>query len=127
MSLAVLPSDLDDAAVAAEVAGLAGRLLLELQQGGPLAGQPLGDALAQGVIFRVLRAWRPMDAILSEEGARDRARLRQGRVWIVDPLDGTREFAELRRGTELAQEADVRRLLPKVVLEPVAGDLPVTA
>ncbi len=38
---------------------------------------------------------RPDDAVLSEEGADDPVRLRSQRVWIVDPLDGTREFSEL--------------------------------
>jgi 3'(2'), 5'-bisphosphate nucleotidase len=37
---------------------------------------------------------RPDDAVLSEEGADDPVRLRSQRVWIVDPLDGTREFSE---------------------------------
>ena len=37
---------------------------------------------------------RPGDAVLSEEGADDPVRLRSERVWIVDPLDGTREFSE---------------------------------
>jgi 3'(2'), 5'-bisphosphate nucleotidase len=40
---------------------------------------------------------RPADAVLSEEGADDKVRLRADRVWIVDPLDGTREFSELGR------------------------------
>jgi 3'(2'), 5'-bisphosphate nucleotidase len=40
---------------------------------------------------------RPDDAVLSEEGADDPIRLRSRRVWIVDPLDGTREFSELDR------------------------------
>jgi 3'(2'), 5'-bisphosphate nucleotidase len=41
-----------------------------------------------------LKAYRPDDIVLSEEGADDRARLDADRVWIVDPLDGTREFSE---------------------------------
>src|SRR5690606_455707 len=40
---------------------------------------------------------RPDDAVLSEEGADDHARLSAERVWIVDPLDGTREFSEAER------------------------------
>src|SRR5690349_10102157 len=44
-----------------------------------------------------LAAARPTDAVLSEEGADDPVRLRSERVWIVDPLDGTREFSELGR------------------------------
>jgi 3'(2'), 5'-bisphosphate nucleotidase len=44
-----------------------------------------------------LRRARPADAVLSEEGVDDAARLRSSRVWIVDPLDGTREFSEIGR------------------------------
>jgi 3'(2'), 5'-bisphosphate nucleotidase len=44
-----------------------------------------------------LRRARPSDAVLSEEGVDDAARLRSSRVWIVDPLDGTREFSEIGR------------------------------
>ena len=40
---------------------------------------------------------RPADAVLSEEGKDDSVRLTSRRVWIVDPLDGTREFSELDR------------------------------
>jgi 3'(2'), 5'-bisphosphate nucleotidase len=37
---------------------------------------------------------RPGDSVLSEEGKDDKRRLDARRVWIVDPLDGTREFSE---------------------------------
>jgi 3'(2'), 5'-bisphosphate nucleotidase len=53
-----------------------------------------GDAVAHRAILRTLRAARPEDAVLSEEAADDRARLSAHRVWIIDPLDGTREYAE---------------------------------
>ena len=46
------------------------------------------------LIMATLKAYRPDDAVLSEEGADDLARLDADRVWIVDPLDGTREFSE---------------------------------
>lgn len=52
-----------------------------------------GDALAQDWIARVLKQHRPDDSILSEEAADDHERLDNHRVWIIDPLDGTREFA----------------------------------
>jgi 3'(2'), 5'-bisphosphate nucleotidase len=42
----------------------------------------------------LLATHRPDDAVLSEEGKDDKARLEAKRVWIVDPLDGTREFSE---------------------------------
>lgn len=53
-----------------------------------------GDAGAQVVLSRLLAAARPDDAVLSEEAADDGARLSASRVWIIDPLDGTREFSE---------------------------------
>ena len=56
-----------------------------------------GDALAHQTITHILRASRPEDAVLSEEVADDRARLSADRVWIIDPLDGTREYGEAGR------------------------------
>ena len=53
-----------------------------------------GDRAAHEFLVRELADLRPDDAVLSEEGADDKARLDAERVWIVDPLDGTREFAE---------------------------------
>lgn len=56
-----------------------------------------GDQLAHEYLLGALADARPGDAVLSEEGADDRRRLSEPRVWIVDPLDGTREFAEPAR------------------------------
>ena len=56
-----------------------------------------GDRLAHERIVELLAGRRPDDAVLSEEGHDDRARLTSPRVWVVDPLDGTREFGELER------------------------------
>jgi 3'(2'), 5'-bisphosphate nucleotidase len=86
----------DDHALARELAGEAGRRLLELRAGG---GEPdllrkAGDRLSHEFLTAELAARRPGDLVLSEEGADDPARLAAGRVWIVDPLDGTREFGE---------------------------------
>jgi 3'(2'), 5'-bisphosphate nucleotidase len=53
--------------------------------------------LSHQYIVGALRAARPLDAVLSEEAADDPTRLRSDRVWIVDPLDGTREFGEADR------------------------------
>ncbi|MCX6467518.1 MAG: 3'(2'),5'-bisphosphate nucleotidase CysQ [Pseudonocardiales bacterium] len=72
---------------------MAGQELLRLRGRGSDAGRR-GDAAAQDVIARILRGARPADAVLSEEAADDPARLAADRVWIVDPLDGTREFGE---------------------------------
>ena len=53
-----------------------------------------GDRLSHEFLTAALAARRPGDVVLSEEGADDPARLTANRVWIVDPLDGTREFGE---------------------------------
>lgn len=63
--------------------------------GDPDALRAAGDKRAHDMLLTELGRWRPADAILSEEGVRDDpARLVNERVWIVDPLDGTREFGE---------------------------------
>src|SRR6185295_18043873 len=56
-----------------------------------------GDLRANDLLLERLAAERPADAVLSEESADDPARLDAERVWIIDPLDGTREFTELPR------------------------------
>lgn len=91
----------DDHAVAAEVAEQAGALLLALrEEHADLEGQELkdlGDRRSHELMTRLLGELRPDDAVLSEEGADDPVRLSASRVWIVDPLDGTREFSERPR------------------------------
>ncbi len=86
----------DDHALARALAGEAGRRLLELRARG--GDQDLlrkaGDRLSHEFLTAELAARRPGDVVLSEEGADNPARLAAGRVWIVDPLDGTREFGE---------------------------------
>jgi 3'(2'), 5'-bisphosphate nucleotidase len=86
----------DDDRLAAELAERAGQLLLDLRAEG---GEPddlrkAGDRLSHEFLAAELAVRRPGDAVLSEEGKDDRARLAADRVWIVDPLDGTREFGE---------------------------------
>lgn len=85
---------MNDARLAAEIAEEAGRLLLQIQAEG--ADGAKGDREANALILDRLRVARPDDAILSEESADDLVRLERHRVWIVDPLDGTREFADGR-------------------------------
>ncbi|MGA8248200.1 MAG: inositol monophosphatase family protein, partial [Nocardioides sp.] len=90
------PSDLDDHALSAWLATTAGTRLLEVRKQG-LAGRELkdaGDRAAQDLLARLLAEHRPADSVLSEEAADDKTRLSARRVWIVDPLDGTREFSE---------------------------------
>jgi 3'(2'), 5'-bisphosphate nucleotidase len=84
-----------DAGLAARLAGEAGRLLLALRAGGG-SGADLGergDRESNALLLERLGAARPGDAVLSEESADSAERLDAERVWIVDPLDGTREYA----------------------------------
>jgi 3'(2'), 5'-bisphosphate nucleotidase len=86
----------DDDRLATELAVRAGQLLLELRAGGGDPGdlRKAGDRLSHEFLAAELAARRPDDAVLSEEGRDDLGRLTADRVWIVDPLDGTREFGE---------------------------------
>jgi 3'(2'), 5'-bisphosphate nucleotidase len=86
----------DDHALARDLAGQAGSRLLELrvQGGDPDVLRKAGDRLSHEFLVAALAARRPGDVVLSEEGADNPARLGARRVWIVDPLDGTREFGE---------------------------------
>jgi 3'(2'), 5'-bisphosphate nucleotidase len=88
---------LTDAALAAAIAEEAGRLLLEVRDelgfDDPRALGAAGDKCANALILERLREERPSDGLLSEEAHDDLARLRRDRVWIIDPLDGTREFS----------------------------------
>ncbi|MFZ5746870.1 MAG: 3'(2'),5'-bisphosphate nucleotidase CysQ [Pseudomonadota bacterium] len=95
----MVDQSLSDAALAADIARQAGDLLLALQRSGAASGKELGDRGdrdANALILDRLRAARPDDAILSEESADDLSRCQCRRAWIVDPLDGTREYAEGR-------------------------------
>jgi 3'(2'), 5'-bisphosphate nucleotidase len=101
----VLPSHptIGDHELAARAATEAGRLLLEVRgqmerQGAwPEDVGDAGDRQAHLLLVDLLARERPDDAILSEEGRDDLARLDARRVWILDPLDGTREFSEQGR------------------------------
>ena len=90
---------LSDAALAAELTRRAGELLLALRDSGQFAGKELGaegDLRANALLLEGLAEARPDDAVLSEESQDDPVRLGAERVWIVDPLDGTREYGEGR-------------------------------
>src|SRR5580692_9682872 len=86
----------DDDRLAADLAAEAGRRLLALRAAGGAADdlRRAGDRSSHEFLAAELARQRPGDAVLSEEGADDLARLSSDRVWIVDPLDGTREFGE---------------------------------
>ncbi len=93
------PATMTDAALAAHLADLAGRLLITVREAGVFADKALGsagDATANQFLCHALRAARPDDGLLSEEERDNLARLEQSRVWIVDPVDGTREYGEAR-------------------------------
>jgi 3'(2'), 5'-bisphosphate nucleotidase len=95
---------LDDTELAVLAAEQAGQRLMELRGSG-LRGEELGragDQQANALIVKLLREHRPDDALLSEEQAPDPTRLQCSRVWIVDPLDGTREYSEPGNRTDWA-------------------------
>ncbi|WP_379923408.1 3'(2'),5'-bisphosphate nucleotidase CysQ [Erythrobacter sp. R86502] len=92
-------ADLSDAALAGQLAEAAGRLLLEVRASGMFDGKALGaagDATANQFLCHAIRAMRPDDGLLSEEEKDSAARLDKDRVWIIDPVDGTREYGEAR-------------------------------
>jgi 3'(2'), 5'-bisphosphate nucleotidase len=86
-----------DDVLARDLAVAAGQRLLEIRAAGgtdPAQLRDAGDRLSHEFLAAELARLRPGDAVLSEEGKDDPARLLAQRVWIVDPLDGTREFGE---------------------------------
>src|ERR1022692_2552371 len=89
----------DDDRLARDLATEAGRRLLELRSAGgdPDSLRKAGDRRSHEFLAGELARLRPGDAVLSEEGRDDPARLSASRVWIVDPLDGTREFGDAGR------------------------------
>jgi 3'(2'), 5'-bisphosphate nucleotidase len=94
-------TDRSDDEVAARLASQAGGLLLdiraELADASAAVRKAAGDKRSHDFLIEALGSERPNDAVLSEEGADDPIRLTSERVWIVDPLDGTREFSEFGR------------------------------
>lgn len=102
-----------DGAFARWLAVRAGQALVSLRDevgfGDPAALKAAGDKVSHDLLRTELAMWRPQDAVLSEEdegsrlawsaeaGASTAPRLTSDRVWIIDPLDGTREFAEAGR------------------------------
>lgn len=119
-----------DVDVAARAARAAADVLRELRAGG-LAGRALGDAgdaAAQQAILEVLTAERPDDVVFSEEAADDERRLSADRVWIVDPLDGTREYGDLDRHDWAVHVAlwSAGELTAAAVALPALGEVHVT-
>lgn len=88
-----------DAELAAHLAEVAGRLLLEVRGSGLLSDKALGkagDQTANQFLIHAIREHRPDDGLLSEEEKDNFERLAHSRVWIIDPVDGTREYGEER-------------------------------
>ena len=88
-----------DAELAAHLAKIAGNILIEVRDSGMFTGKALGkagDQTANQFLINALREQRPDDGLLSEESRDTDERLSKDRVWIVDPVDGTREYGEAR-------------------------------
>lgn len=88
-----------DTELAAHLADVAGKLLLDVRASGMFAGKALGvagDQTANQFLCHAIRAQRPDDGLLSEEEKDNAERLGKSRVWIIDPVDGTREYGEER-------------------------------
>jgi len=93
------PTAMNDSELAAHLADHAGKLLLQVRASGVFSEKALGkagDATANQFLVHAIRAVRPDDGLLSEEMKDDGTRLIQKRVWIIDPVDGTREYGEGR-------------------------------
>jgi 3'(2'), 5'-bisphosphate nucleotidase len=96
------PNGGTDHDVARALAEDAGRLLLDLRDAMAREGalqneiKDAGDRESHVFLMEALRRLRPDDAVLSEEGKDELVRLQSERVWIIDPLDGTREYGEGR-------------------------------
>lgn len=88
-----------DAELAAHLAQVAGKILLQVRASDMFEGKSLGkagDETANQFLVHALRQQRPEDGLLSEEEKDNAERLSKSRVWIVDPVDGTREYGEHR-------------------------------
>jgi 3'(2'), 5'-bisphosphate nucleotidase len=99
MTARIDPAALSDADLAAHLAEVAGRILLDVRASGLFSAKALGkagDQTANQFLCHALREVRPADGLLSEEEKDNPARLEKSRVWIVDPVDGTREYGEER-------------------------------
>lgn len=121
------PSSFDDHELARYLAQTAGQRLLSLRASWdqePALLRSAGDRAAHLYLASELAALRPGDAVLSEEGADSALRLAADRVWIVDPLDGTREFGEVPRTDWAVHVALWARgeLVAGAVSRPAMGD-----
>ncbi|MEU2282998.1 3'(2'),5'-bisphosphate nucleotidase CysQ [Streptomyces sp. NPDC013178] len=131
-SIEPTPAGIDDHTLAHQLATDAGRLLLdvrrELADAEPRELKDAGDRRSQEFLATALARLRPDDAILSEEAVDDLTRLAAPRVWIIDPLDGTREFSEPGRSDWAVHVALWERgeLVAGAVALPAQGITPAT-
>jgi 3'(2'), 5'-bisphosphate nucleotidase len=89
----------DDTELAAHLAEVVGKILLQVRDSGLLSLKALGkagDQTANQFLIHALAEQRPDDGLLSEESKDTEERLAKSRVWIIDPVDGTREYGEGR-------------------------------
>ena len=89
----------DDAELAARLADAAGKILLQVRESGLIGGKAqgkAGDVTANQFLVSALLEQRAEDGLLSEESKDTPERLAKSRVWIIDPVDGTREYGEER-------------------------------
>jgi 3'(2'), 5'-bisphosphate nucleotidase len=99
MSAGIDKTKMSDADLAAHLAAVAGRILVEVRSSGLFSSRALGkagDQTANQFLCHALREVRAEDGLLSEEEKDNPERLAKSRVWIVDPVDGTREYGEER-------------------------------
>ena len=90
---------MNDAELAAHLAEVAGKILIQVRESGVLSLKALGkagDATANQFLMHAIAQQRPDDGLLSEESKDTEERLGKSRVWIIDPVDGTREYGEAR-------------------------------
>ena len=119
---------MSDAELAAHLAETAGRLLLDVRASGifsPKALGKAGDQTANQFLCHAIREARPEDGLLSEEEKDSSARLEMSRVWIVDPVDGTREYGEERAdwAVHVGLAIDGRPVIGAVALPGLDGGL----
>lgn len=90
---------MNDVELAAHLAETAGRMLMEVKASGVFQENELakaGDQIVDRFLVLAIKAQRPDDGIICEETRDARARVEKSRVWIVDPVDGSREYGEER-------------------------------
>lgn len=126
--------DTDDALLAADLAQRAGELLARIRAEGDFADPKAlgreGDLRSNDLLLAELAKARPDDAVLSEESVDDPARLTADRVWIIDPLDGTREFGMPGRNdwaVHVALYTAGRGITAAAVAMPALGEVRSTA